>query len=167
MTGMYFLAFGSFQLPLGLLLDRCGPRRVEAALLLFAAAGAAVFAVAETAGALIGGRALVGLGVSACLMAALKANAQWYPAERLPLFNGVVLSAGGLGAVAATAPVQAALSFTDWRGIYAGLAALTLLAALVLFTVVPERRGRAMPATGWCCNCARSGASSLTAAFCG
>lgn len=139
MTAMYFLAFGTFQLPLGMLLDRFGPRRVEAVLLLLAAAGAAAFAVADTAGTLILGRALVGVGVSACLMAALKANVQWYRAERLPLMNGIILSAGGLGAVAATAPVQAALAVTDWRGIYAALGAVTVAVAVVLFVVVPDR----------------------------
>lgn len=140
MTAMYFLTFGSFQLPLGVLLDRFGPRRVEAALLLVAAAGAAAFALADGAETLILGRALVGLGVSACLMAALKANVQWYPPARLPLMNGIILSAGGLGAVAATAPVQAALAFTDWRGIYTGLAVVTLGVAALLFMVVPDRR---------------------------
>ncbi|HLO77901.1 MAG TPA: MFS transporter [Magnetospirillum sp.] len=148
MTAMYFLTFGSFQLPLGLLLDRFGPRRVEAAMLMFAVAGAAAFALAETAGTLILGRALVGLGVSACLMAALKANVQWYPAPRLPLMNGITLSAGGLGAVAATGPVQAALAFTDWRGVYAALAVITLGVAAVLFTVVPDRRNVASAGEG-------------------
>ena len=71
------------------------------------------------------GRALVGFGVSACLMAALKANVQFFPPSRLALMNGVILGAGGLGAVAATAPVQIALQVTDWRGIYAGVAGLT------------------------------------------
>ncbi len=140
MTGIYFLTFAAFQLPLGILLDRFGPRRVEAGLLLFAAMGAGAFSLAEAAGTLIGGRALVGLGVSACLMAALKANVQWFPAHRLPLMNGVILSAGGLGAVAATAPVQAALAFTDWRGIYAGLAVITVAVAVALFAVVPDRQ---------------------------
>lgn len=145
MTATYFLTFGAFQLPLGVLLDRFGPRRVEALLLLFAAAGAVAFAMAGDAAVLVLGRALVGLGVSACLMAALKANVQWFAADRLPLINGVTLSAGGLGAVAATAPVQAALALTDWRGIYGILAMLTVAEAALLFAVVPDRHG---PAAG-------------------
>lgn len=141
MTGMYLLAFGSVQLPLGILLDRFGPRRVEAGLLLFAAAGAALFALAEQAGALILGRALVGLGVSACLMAAIKANVQFFPPRRLALVNGIILFAGGLGAVAATKPVQLALGLTDWRGIFWILAVLTLAMAAVLFVTVPDKPG--------------------------
>lgn len=146
MTGMYLLAFGSVQLPLGLLLDRFGPRRVEAGLLLFAAGGAALFAVAESAGALIAGRALVGLGVAACLMGAIKANVQFYPPKKLALVNGIVLFAGGLGAVAATQPVQFALGHTDWRGIFWILAALTLGMAAILFVTVPDKPGAAATA---------------------
>lgn len=142
MTGVYFLTFASFQLPLGILLDRFGPRRVEAALLLFAASGAFAFSIADSAGTLIFGRALVGLGVSACLMAALKANVQWVAPQRHPLMNGIILSAGGLGAVAATAPVQAALAVTDWRGVYAITAAITVAVAVALFLAVPDKPGK-------------------------
>ena len=66
LTSAYFIAFGSTQLPLGILLDRYGPRRVEAALLLIAAAGAAVFAASHNIGTLVIGRGMIGLGVSAC-----------------------------------------------------------------------------------------------------
>lgn len=138
MTSVYFVTFGAFQLPLGVLLDRFGPRRVEALLLLLAAAGAATVARADGVAALVAGRALVGLGVSACLMAPLKANVQFFSSRRLPLVNGVVLGAGGLGAVAATAPVHAALAFTDWRGVYACLAGLTAVMAGLLWRVVPD-----------------------------
>lgn len=139
MTSAYFLAFAAFQLPLGVLLDRFGPRRVEAALLLFAACGAFVFSRAESLAALICGRALIGLGVSACLMAAFKSFTQWFPPERLPLANAVQMVSGGLGAIFATAPVEAALRVTDWRGVFAGLSALTVAAAAVVFFLVPRR----------------------------
>src|SRR5688572_31431652 len=69
LTSMYLLAFAAFQLPLGVLLDRYGPRRVVAALLCVAAAGALIFALARDVTMLSIGRALIGLGVSAGLMA--------------------------------------------------------------------------------------------------
>lgn len=139
LTAAYFLTFAAFQLPLGILLDRYGPRRVEATLLVFAALGAALFAWAPGGGMLIFARALIGFGVSACLMAAFKAYVMWFPLERLALVNGVQLTAGGLGALMATAPVEAALAFTDWRGVFWALAGVTALAAAILFWVVPER----------------------------
>ncbi|MBW1636677.1 MAG: MFS transporter [Deltaproteobacteria bacterium] len=140
LTSVYFLSFAAFQLPLGVLLDRFGSRRVEGILLLFAAAGALVFSLAESLTTLIIGRALIGFGVSACLMAAFKAFSSWLPAERLPLANGVQMVSGGMGALAATTPVQAALQITDWRGVFMGLAGIALLAAVVVFIVVPDQR---------------------------
>lgn len=143
LTSAYFLAFAAFQLPLGVLLDRFGPRRVEAALLLIAAVGALIFAQAESLTGLMVGRALIGLGVSACLMAAFKAFVLWFPAERLPLANGVQMISGGVGALAATTPVEAALHLTDWRGVFMAVSALTLVSAIVVFLVVPEKEQEA------------------------
>lgn len=140
LTSAYFLAFAAFQLPLGVLLDRFGPRRVEAVLLLVAAAGAFTFARAETLTGLMLGRALIGLGVSACLMAAFKAFTLWFPAEKLPLANGIQMISGGIGALAASTPVELSLKFTDWRGVFLILAGLTVCAAFCIFTVVPEKQ---------------------------
>jgi MFS family permease len=147
LTSTYFLAFASSQLPLGLLLDRFGPRRVEAALLLFAAAGALAFALAGGLTELVVGRALIGFGVSACLMASFKANVLFFDRQRLPLVNGVIMASGGLGALSATAPVEAALHITDWRGVFLVLAGLTLAEAVALFLLVPERKGAASAGT--------------------
>ena len=149
LTSVYFLTFAAFQLPLGILLDRFGPRRVEATLLLFAAAGAGLFAVSGSVMELLLGRGLIGLGVSACLMASFKAFVLWFPAARLPAVNGWVLAAGGLGALVATAPVEAALKLTDWRGLFVVLAGLSFLVAVVLLRAVPERENDAAAASDW------------------
>lgn len=140
LTAAYFITFAAFQLPLGVLLDRFGPRKIEAALLVVAAAGALVFAHARTLSGLVLGRGLIGFGVSACLMAAFKAFVIWFPKQELPRINGFQMAAGGLGALVATAPVEAALSVTDWRGVFTVLSALTLAVAAAIFWIVPERR---------------------------
>jgi len=139
LTSAYFLAFAAFQLPLGVLLDRFGPRRVNASLLLVAACGALVFGTSETLAGLIAGRALIGLGVSGCLMASMKAFTLWFPMSRFATLSGWLLAAGGLGALSASAPVEALLRLTDWRGVFDGLAALTFVTAVLIFFVVPER----------------------------
>ncbi|TNF52994.1 MAG: MFS transporter [Gammaproteobacteria bacterium] len=138
LTSVYFLTFAAFQLPLGVLLDRFGPHRVEGLLLLLAAGGATLFAVSGGMEELVLGRALIGLGVSACLMASLKTFVMWFPPQRLPAVNGWVMAFGGLGALMATAPVELALSLTSWRGVFGGLAVLTLALAAILFLVVPD-----------------------------
>jgi len=138
LTSTFFLAFALAQLPLGVLLDRFGPRRVEACLLLVAATGVGVFAEGRSLAALSVGRALIGLGASACMMAAFKAFVQWFDVKRLPLVNGCLLGCGATGALAATVPVQWALDLTGWRVIFAGLAVATVVVALSLWTVVPD-----------------------------
>ncbi|HKY95800.1 MAG TPA: MFS transporter [Kiloniellales bacterium] len=141
MTSAYFLTFAAAQLPIGLALDHFGPRRTVSFLLLFAALGAFLFAQAESQGGLVLGRALIGLGVAACLMSSLKAFVLWYPQDRLPTLNGSVLAIGGLGAVVATAPVEAVLALWGWRTLFLGLAGATLFAALTIFLAVPEKPG--------------------------
>jgi MFS family permease len=104
LTAAYFATFAAMQLPVGVALDRFGPRRVQFVLLPVAGLGAALFAAAERFPLLLLGRALIGLGVAAALMAGLKALALWVPKERLALANGVYVMLGALGAVTATAP---------------------------------------------------------------
>jgi nitrate/nitrite transporter NarK len=137
-TSAYFATFALAQLPLGIALDRWGPRRTEAALLCVAAAGAIIFAQADSAGELLVGRALIGLGVSSCLMAAFKANTLFWPIERLPLANGLLMGFGGLGAVCATIPVEWLLGATDWRGVIAIMAVATVCVAACIWFVSPD-----------------------------
>jgi sugar phosphate permease len=139
LTAVYFFTFAAFQLPLGVLLDRFGPRRVQALLLCFAALGAFVFSRGNGLDGLVIGRALIGLGVAGGLMASFKAITLWFPRERWALVNGCFLAMGGLGALSATAPTEYALQFTDWRGVFTILAGVTLLVALVIYFVSPEK----------------------------
>ena len=143
LTSVYFISFAAFQLPLGVLLDRYGPRRTEAVLLLFAAVGALIFSQSDTLSGLIVGRLLIGLGVSACLMAAFKAYVIWFSNQRLPMINGLQMVAGGLGALVATTPLQNVLSITDWRGVFTGLAIITVFASLFLWFILPEHQSSA------------------------
>lgn len=138
LTSTYFLAFGAAQLPLGILLDRYGPRRVEAGLLLVAGAGAAVFALAGSLGGLAVGRGLIGFGVAACLMGTFKAFSLWFPVERHASLTGWVMASGGLGALAATKPLELALGFTGWRDIVIALAVVTVAVALLLWKQIPD-----------------------------
>jgi MFS family permease len=138
LTSAYFIAFAAMQVPAGMLLDRYGPRRVEPALLALAALGAMLFAAADDLAGLTIARALIGAGVSVCLMAPLKAIATWYSAERQASLAGWMMVAGGIGALLSTAPLAWALSVLSWRGIFAVLGATTLAVAAVIFMFVPD-----------------------------
>lgn len=152
LTSAYLLTFGAFQLPLGILLDRYGPRRVEATLLLIAALGSVGFALGTHLSQLAVARGLIGLGVSACLMGAFKAFASWYPQERLASMNASVMVAGGLGALSATVPLTWLLPWIGWRGLFVVLAVAMLLAAAAVFSTmeqrIPASRADASPQSG-------------------
>lgn len=139
LTATYLLAFAAFQLPLGVLLDRYGPRRVLAALLCIAATGALVFALAQDLVMLSVGRALIGLGVSGCLMGAIKAFTLWFPLARLATLNGLYLAVGGLGGLSATAPAEAFLGAFGWRALFHTLALTSVAVAALIFLLVPEK----------------------------
>lgn len=138
LTSAYLLAFAVAQLPLGVALDRYGPRKVQVPMMVLAAVGAALFAMADSLPTLVAARALIGLGVAGSLMASIKASSLWLPAERLPLATAMLLSVGGMGAMASTVPMHAALQYTDWRAAFFVLAAGTLAVAALIFVVVPE-----------------------------
>nr|WP_307731709.1 MFS transporter [Massilia antarctica] len=138
LSSAYFVSFGAMQLPLGVWLDKYGARRTEASLLLCAALGAAVFASSASLAGLWIGRALIGIGVSACLMAAFKAYRQWFPLERQSQLASWMLVAGTSGALTATVPVTLALPVLGWRGIFWVVAALLLLVAGAIFFLLRE-----------------------------
>jgi MFS family permease len=140
LTSAYFLSFAAAQLPLGVALDRFGPRRCTAALFCVAGAGALVFGLARDATMLSAGRALIGLGVSAGLMGSIKAFTLWFPRERLTALSGWMIGIGSIGSLSATAPVEALLGPLGWRALFLGLAALSVAAAALIFLVVPERK---------------------------
>ncbi len=138
LTSAYMLAFGAFQLPLGILLDRYGPRRVESTLLIICAIGCALFASGTALPQLTLGRALIGLGVSACMMASFKAFSLWFPIERQASLNAALMAAGGLGALAASSPLGALMPVLGWRGIFSAMSVFALVCAGLIFTT-PEK----------------------------
>jgi len=140
LTSTYFIAFASAQLPLGIFLDRFGPKTVEAVLLIVAGLGALIFAKAQTLTGIIIGRAFIGFGVSACLMAAFKSYVIWFPEKLWPRINGFQMAAGGIGALSATLPVEFILTITDWRGLFLLLALLSFCISLGVFFIVPDKK---------------------------
>ncbi len=150
LAGGYFLGFAVLQIPLGTWLDRVGPKRILLFMLIFAVLGAAVFASAQNFYTLLLARVLCGLGVSVCLMAPLTAYRRWLHPEMQLRANSWMLMIGSLGMLTATLPVQIAMPILGWRGIFAVIAALIVLAMLLITLCVPawqttHREPRAAP----------------------
>ena len=138
LTSVYFLTFAAAQIPIGILLDRYGPRRVQSALMVVAAVGSTLFAVSDHFLMLLVGRALIGLGVASAMTAGLKALVLWFPGNRVPLLNGLMVMLGALGAVTATLPADLLLDWIGWRELFGLFAALTAVSSVVVYLIVPE-----------------------------
>jgi MFS family permease len=138
LTSVYYLTFAAAQIPIGILLDRCGPRRVQSVVLVAAALGAALFAVSDHYLLLLGGRALIGLGVAAAMTAGMKALVVWFPRERVPLLSGLMVTLGAMGAVTATLPADSLIMSMGWRGLFELFAIVSAGCALLIYLVVPE-----------------------------
>lgn len=145
LTASYFFAFALAQLPMGIFLDRFGPRKVQVVLLSTAAVGSMLFAVAGTAWALTVARALIGLGFAGGLMAGFKAVALWVRAERRAFANALVMSFGALGLLVSTEPTKILAEMIGWRDLFRVLAAGLGCAVLLIWFAVPENRPAGAP----------------------
>lgn len=138
LTSAFFFSFALVQLPVGIALDRYGPRKVQLVLMLVAAGGALMFARGASFSELVLARAVIGLGLGGCFMSAVKAISTWISAAKLPSVHGYLIAVGGLGAASATLPVRLALQLTDWRGLFTMLGALLACCGLLIWLVTPR-----------------------------
>ena len=134
-----FASYAAVQLPLGVALDAFGPRRVQAVLMSLAAIGFAIFALSPDFAGLVLARIVVGVGISAGLMAVIKGHADWFERHRVAHVTGIASAIGALGSTLTTSPVQAMLPTLGWRGIFWGLCLLALAAAIWIFLSVPDK----------------------------
>jgi MFS family permease len=139
LTSAYLFAFALFQLPLGVLLDRYGPRRVQIGLFCCAAAGSLLFSLGQDVAALSLARAMIGLGFAGGLMSGFKAVVLWVPPPRRALANACIMSFGALGILVATVPVELAILAVGWRAVFVGLAVITFAVAGLILLAVPEQ----------------------------
>lgn len=145
LAAAFFAAYALAQLPIGVAMDLHGPRRVQVALALVAAAGFALSALAAEPFWLAVGRFVSGIGIAGALIAVMKAHVQWYPGATLPAVTGAAVFLGGAGALAATLPVQWLLPWIGWRGAFGLLAGLSLATAIWIRLSVPLRPPGAAP----------------------
>jgi len=127
LAGAYFLGFASTQLPLGSALDSHGPKRVMLTLLMLAVIGCGLFASAQHFAGLIVARLLIGMGVSACLMAPMTSFRRHLAPRTQLRATSWMLMTGSSGMVASTLPVQWVLPLLGWRGLFWALAVCLVL----------------------------------------
>lgn len=140
LAGGYFLGFAATQLPMGHWLDQKGPKKVVLSFLGVAVVGCLVFAWATSFSGLLFARVLIGVGVSACLMAPMTGYRRWLYADKQQRANSWMLMTGSLGMLSSTLPVQWLLPWMGWRWMFVILAVLLLLSMWLMRWQVPVWR---------------------------
>src|SRR5690606_20160278 len=138
LSSAYFLGFALMQLPLGVMLDRYGARRIQAVLLLIAAIACWIFSVADAYWHLWFSRALMGVGTAGALMSALKAFRYWYAAQRQQSLAALMMVSGTSGALFATLPVRWIVNEFGWRPVFGATGFVLLSVSLLVFMFVPR-----------------------------
>ena len=138
LSSIYFFIFAAAQLPLGVVLDRFGPKRCMLASVALTAFGAAAFGLAHDVAGLVVSRAILGLGTASFLMAPLALYARWFAPERFSTFAGIHLGVGSLGALLATAPLAFVAANFGWRSAFYAAAAVSILIGILTWLIVSD-----------------------------
>jgi MFS family permease len=149
LSSVFFFSFAAAQIPVGIAIDRYGPKRTMVATAALAVAGTALFALAPTPGVLIVARMLIGLGCSTFFMAPLAIYAQRFPPERFALLTSLQMGFANLGTLGATAPLAASAAAFGWRNSFLAVAVLTGIIAMLVIVAVPKDPVRGGARESW------------------
>jgi MFS family permease len=142
-TMLQLLVYAGMQVPVGLLVDRFGPRAVLTTGVVTISLAQAGFALAQTYPEALVARLFVGMGDAMTFICVLRLVSSWFSPRRIPLVTQLTGSTGQLGALAAAVPMTWALGELGWTRAYliaAGMGAVLLVALLITVGDAPDRR---------------------------
>jgi MFS family permease len=142
LSGAYFYTYAALQLPVGLLTDRYGPRKLMATAAIVCALASAGFASSESLLVASFYRAIIGGAVAFGFVGTLSIITQFFDPSRFALLAGLVQSMGMLGAIAGQAPLRVLVESRGWQETFLWLMLAGLVLGVLLFTVVPRRSNK-------------------------
>ena len=140
-TVLQLLVYAGLQVPVGVLLDRFGPRRLLVTGSLVMALGQVVLATTHTVGVAYLGRALVGAGDAATFISVLRLVAAWFPPNRVPVLTQLTGLTGQLGQILSAVPLVAVLHSRGWEFAFVSVAAVGVVVALAIAVAVHDEPG--------------------------
>ncbi|MDW3206873.1 MAG: MFS transporter [Alphaproteobacteria bacterium] len=138
MSAFYFYAYAGMQMPIGVLMDRFGPRRLLSGAMALCLVGSLVFALAESITPAAVGRTMIGAAVAFGYVGTMSIAATWFPPQRFSLLIGILQSVGMSGAIAGQAPLSLVVEATGWRETVIGIGIVGAVLAVLIFLVVEE-----------------------------
>jgi sugar phosphate permease len=149
---LQLLIYAGMQVPVGLILDRFGSRRVMLVGLATLTLAQAGFALADTYALALVARAFVGVGDAMTFVCVLRLVNTWFVARRIPLVTQLTGVLGQTGAIIAAAPMTWSLRELGWTRSYLLAAAAGIVLMVALVVVIhdsPERRSLSGPQLSW------------------
>ena len=140
LSALYFYAYAGLQIPVGLMLDTWGPRRMLSIAAVACGAGSLLFALAPTIEVAYLGRLLIGAGAAFTWVGTLSVAASGLPRERFAGVTGMTLAFGMAGAVAGQAPLALSVEAFGWRPTLAAAGVVGAVLAVALARVLPAHR---------------------------
>ncbi|MGH9393295.1 MAG: MFS transporter, partial [Terriglobales bacterium] len=141
-----FYAYVAMQIPVGILVDSCGARKLLLAGTLSTALGSLLFGATGSFGLACLARALIGGATAVAWISTLKLITHWFPARRFAMMSGLSLLVGNLGALVAQTPLRLLVQAFSWRPVIVASAVVALALAGLAWLAVrndPEEVGRA------------------------
>jgi len=139
LSAIYLYAYASLQIPVGLLADTWGPRRLLTAGAVCCGGGSLLFALAPDLYPAYLGRLLVGIGAAVSFVGTLKLATNWFPTSRFAQLTGMTMALGMLGGVGGQVPLAAAVEQFTWRNSLAAASLGGLALAALIWLVVRDR----------------------------
>ncbi len=139
LSGAYFYTYAAIQLPVGLLTDRFGPRKLMSIAVVVCALSSIGFATSDNLIVASLYRALIGAAVAFGFVGTLSILAQFFRPVNFAMLAGLVQSIGMIGAIAGQAPLRLLVEHSSWQEAFLWLAAVGFLLGILLYTVVPRR----------------------------
>lgn len=138
LSAVYFYVYAGMQIPVGMLLDRFGPRRLLTFAAIACALGSFIFASAPFLTVACIGRMLTGLGSAFAAISCLKLAANWFPLNRFALLTGLTVMVGMLGAINGQAPLAMLIDALAWRNSMFVLGIAGLVLTFFIYFVVRD-----------------------------
>lgn len=148
MGSAWFFAFALSQFPIGVALDRLGPRRTIVGCLIFAVAGSALFASAGSHVIATFAMGLIGIGCAPMLMAPLYIFAKTEPPARFAALGSLFLACGLIGGLIAASPLAWLVKAVGWRDAIRVFTVITAVVTVLNYVVVRDPPQEAQPAGG-------------------
>ena len=139
LSSMYFYTYAAIQIPVGVLIDRYGPRKLLAMSAIVSAVASLGFALSPSVFAASISRALIGASVAFAFVGTLSIAATFFKPVRFAMLAGILLAVGMAGAIVGQAPLRLLVESTGWRGSYYVLAAWAMLMSVLAWLVIPRR----------------------------